>query len=118
MIKKIETTILEKCKNAFREKATNGFSQQSKIQCLGIGYKFYEDKWVVNVDDKRTEILKTFASSVSSLRKTDSIYYVDIQDVSVDKLRKYVISLPQKYQIVGEDEFLVPSYKEELTICS
>lgn len=111
--KKIETTILEKCKNAFREKATNGFSQQSKIQCLGIGYKFYEDKWVVNVDDKRTEILKTFASSVSSLRKTDSIYYVDIQDVSVDKLRKYVISLPQKYQIVGEDEFLVPSYKEE-----
>lgn len=111
--KKIETTILEKCKNAFREKATNGFSQQSKIQCLGIGYKFYENKWVVNVDDKRTEILKTFASSVSSLRKTDSIYYVDIQDVSVDKLRKYVISLPQKYQIVGEDEFLVPSYKEE-----
>lgn len=111
--KKIETTILEKCKNAFEEKATNGSSQQSKIQCLGIGYKFYEDKWVVNVDDERTEILKTFASSVSSLRKTDSIYYVDIQDVSVDKLRKYVISLPQKYQMVGEDEFLVPSYKEE-----
>ena len=68
---------------------------------------------MVNVDNKETEILKTFISSDSSLRKTDSQYYVDIQDVSVDTLRKYVNSLPHKFQMVGEDEFLVPSYKKE-----
>lgn len=107
----IDTTIFEKCKSVFKDKTTNGSSQQYKNECSGIGYKFYEDKWRVN--NERTEILKTFISSDSSLRKTDSLYYVDIQDVSVDTLRKYVISLPQKFQMVGEDEFLVPSYKEE-----
>lgn len=130
--KKIETTILEKCKSVFRDKTTNGSSklpiqcailnracnkttdkslQKSDAQCPGIGYKLYEDKWLV--DEKEMEILKTFASSDSSFRRIDSNYYVDIQDVSVDTLRKYVNSLPQKYQMVGEDEFLVPSYKKE-----
>lgn len=111
--KKIETTTFEKCKSVFSDKTTNGSSQPNRIQCPGIGYKLYEDKWVVNVDDERTKILKTFASSDFSFRKTYSVNYVDIQDVSVDTLRKYVNSLPQKYQMVGEDEFLVPSYKEE-----
>lgn len=111
--KKLETTILEKCKSVFREKTTNSSSQPNIIQCSGIGYKLYEDKWILKEDDKITEILKTFISSDSSLRKTDSQYYVDIQDVSVDTLRKYVNSLPKKFQMVGEDEFLVPSYKEE-----
>lgn len=111
--KKIETTILEKCKSVLWEKTTNESSQLSKIQCSGIGYKLYEDKWVVNVDDERTDILKTFASSDSSFRKIDSRYYVDIQDVSLDEFRKYVNSLPQKYQMVAEGEFLVPSYKVE-----
>ena len=111
--KKLETTILEKCKNIFSDKTTNGSSQQSQNQCPGIGYKFYEDKWLVNVDDKITEILKTFIPSDSSLHNINSKYYVDIQDVSVAMLRKYVNSLPQKYQMIGEDEFLVPSYKEE-----
>lgn len=111
--KKLETTILEKCKSVFWEKTTNGSSQPNRIQCPGIGYKLYEDKWVVNVDNKETEILKTFIPSNSSLRNINSQYYVDIQDVSVDTLRKYVNSLPQKLQMVGEDEFLVPSYKEE-----
>lgn len=111
--KKLETAICEKCKNAFREKTTNGSSQQSNIQCPGIGYKLYEDKWRVNVDDKRTEILKTLVPPDFSFRKNNSFYYLDIQDVSVDILRKYVNSLLQNFQMVGEDEFLVPSYKEE-----
>ena len=111
--KKLETAILEKCEGAFREKTANDSSQQIKIPCLGIEYKPYEDKWVVNADNERTEILKTFASSDSSFRRIDSNYYVDIQDVSVDTLRKYVNTLPQKFQMVGEDEFLVPSYKVE-----
>lgn len=132
--KKIETTILEKCKSVFRDKTTNGSSklpiqcailnracnkttdkssQQSDAQCPGIGYKFYEDKWVVYVNDERTKILKTFIPSDSSLRNINFQYYVDIQDVSVAMLRKYVNSLPQKYKMIGEDEFLVPSYKEE-----
>lgn len=111
--KKLEPDILEKCKSAFREKIANSPSQQSRSHCFGIEYKLYEDKWVVNVDDEGTEILNTFASPNSSFRIIDSVYYVDIQDVSVDTLRKYIISLPKKFQMVGEDEFLVPSYKEE-----
>lgn len=111
--KKLETTILEKCKSVFREKTTNGSSQPNKIQCPGIGYKLYEDKWVVNVDNKETEILKTLVPSDFSFKKINSEYYVDIQDVSVDTLRKYVNSLPKKFQMVDEDEFLVPSYKDE-----
>lgn len=73
----------------------------------------YEEKWILKEDDKITEILKTFIPSDSSLRNINSQYYVDIQDVSVAMLRKYVNSLPQKYKMIGEDEFLVPSYKEE-----
>lgn len=111
--KKLAPAILDKCKGAFREKTANGSSQQSKIPCSGIEYKLYEDKWVINADNERTEILKTFASSDSSFRRIESNYYVDIQDVSVDTLRKYVNTLPQKFQMVGEDEFLVPSYKVE-----
>ena len=111
--KEIEKAILEKCKRAFSQKTTNVPSQQNEIQCLGIGKKLYEDKWVVNVDDEVTEILNTFASPNSSFRIIDSSYYVDIQDVSVDTLRKYIISLPKKFQMVGEDEFIVPSYKKE-----
>ena len=111
--KKLESSIFDKCKGTPKERPTNGSLQQRKFQCSGIGYKLYEDKWVVNVDDASTEILKTFVSSESSFHKTDSEYYVDIQDVSVETLRKYVNSLPQKFQMVGDDEFLVPSYKEE-----
>lgn len=51
--KKLETDILEKCKNVFRGKNTNGTSQQSNIRCSGIGYKLYEDKWEINVDEKK-----------------------------------------------------------------
>lgn len=111
--KEIDKAIYEKCQSAFKKKTTNHSSQQNEKQCLGIGKKLYEDKWVVNVDDEETEILNTFASPNSSFRIIDSAYYVDIQDVSVDTLRKYIISLPKKFQMVGEDEFLVPSYKEE-----
>lgn len=111
--KEIETGILEKCNGAFQKKTDNGSSQQSRIQCLGIEYKLYEDKWEVDVDDKRTEILKTFVSSDLSSRKKGSVYNMDIQDVSVDTLRKYVKTLPHKFQMITEDEFLVPSYKEE-----
>ena len=111
--KEIYKAIFEKCQSAFKKKTTNHSSQQNEKQCLGIGKKLYEDKWVVNVDDEETEILNTFASPNSSFRIIDSAYYVDIQDVSVDTLRKYIISLPKKFQMVGEDEFLVPSYKEE-----
>ena len=110
--KKIETTILEKCKSVFKDKTTNGSSQPNRIQCPGIGI-LYEEKWILKEDDKITEILKTFIPSDSSLRNINSQYYVDIQDVSVAILRKYVNSLPQKYKMIGEDEFLVPSYKEE-----
>lgn len=110
--KKIETTILEKCKSVFKDKTTNGSSQPNRIQCPGIGI-LYEEKWILKEDDKITEILKTFIPSDSSLRNIKSQYYVDIQDVSVAMLRKYVNSLPQKYKMIGEDEFLVPSYKEE-----
>lgn len=108
--KKIETTILEKCKSVFKDKTTNGSSQPNRIQCPGIGI-LYEEKWILKEDDKITEILKTFIPSDSSLRNINSQYYVDIQDVSVAMLRKYVNSLPQKYKMIGEDEFLVPSYK-------
>lgn len=111
--KKLETTIVEKCKKIFSDKTTNGSSQQHKNECSGIGYKFYEDKWILKEDDKITEILKTFIPSDSSLRNINFQYYVDIQDVSVAMLHKYVNSLPQKYKMIGEDEFLVPSYKEE-----
>lgn len=111
--KEIDKAIFEKCQSAFKKKTTNHSSQQNEKQCLGIGKKLYEDKWVVNVDDEETEILNTFASPNSSFRIIDSVYYVDIQDVSVDTLRKYVNSLPQKFKMVSEDEFLVPSYKEE-----
>ena len=110
--KKIETTILEKCKSVFKDKTTNGSSQPNRIQCPGIGI-LYEEKWILKEDDKITKILKTFIPSDSSLRNINSQYYVDIQDVSVAMLRKYVNSLPQKYKMIGEDEFLVPSYKEE-----
>lgn len=109
--KKIETTILEKCKSVFKDKTTNGSSQPNRIQCPGIGI-LYEEKWILKEDDKITEILKTFIPSDSSLRNINSQYYVDIQDVSVAMLCKYVNSLPQKYKMIGEDEFLVPSYKE------
>lgn len=109
----IDTTILEKCKSVFCDKTTYSSSLLSKIQCSGIEYKFYEDKWKVNVDDERTEILKTLVPSDFSFKKINSKYYVDIQDISVAMLHKYVNSLPQKFQMVSEDEFLVRSYKEE-----
>lgn len=109
--KKLESNILEKCKSAFQEKTPYGSSQQNKIQCSGIGCKLYEDKWEVHNDNK--EILKTFVPSVSSLRQAPSVYYVNIQDVSIDTLREYVNSLPQKFQMINKDEFLVPSCKEE-----
>lgn len=109
----IDTTILEKCKSVFCDKTTYSSSLLSKIRCSGIEYKFYEDKWKVNVDDERTEILKTLVPSDFSFKKINSKYYVDIQDISVAMLHKYVNSLPQKFQMVSEDEFLVRSYKEE-----
>ena len=110
--KKIETTILEKCKSVFKDKTTNGSSQPNRIQCPGIGI-LYEEKWILKEDDKITEILKTFIPSDSSLRNINSQYYVDIQDVSVAMLRKYVNSLPQKYKMTKVSQ--VKIHKRDLT---
>lgn len=125
----IETTTLEKCKRAFSNKTTNGSlqrsiqcailsragvtnnsSQPSSVQCPGL--KKYEGKWFFEADDEKRKILQTFMSSCSSFsyNRSKYYYYVDIRYASVDLLRKYVNSLPQKFQMVGEGEFLVPSY--------
>lgn len=111
--KKLEANILEKCKNVFQDKTPYGSSQQNKAQCSGIGHKLYDDKWIVEVNDKNKSILASITSSMDSVRHGYSIYYVDIQDVSTDTLRQYVNALPLKFQIVSEEEFLVSSYKEE-----
>lgn len=116
--KEIDKAIFEKCQSAFKKKTTNHSSQQNEKQCLEIGKKLYEDKWVVNVDDEETEILNTFASPNSSFRIIDSVYYVDIQDVSVDTLRKYIISLPKNSKWLVRMNFLCHHIRKKLMICS
>ena len=130
----IEAATLEKCKSAFKVKATNdslqqsiqcailsragvtnNSSQPSSDQCPGME-KIYEDKWlfIENDEKEKEEILQTFMSFYSpSSYNSRKYYYVDIRYASVDLLRKYVNSLPQKFQMVGEGEFLVPSYTIE-----
>ena len=131
--KKIETTTLEKCKSAFSNKTTNGSSQlsiqcailtragvtnnssqPSNAQCPGMEYKLYEDKWFFGADDEKKEILQTFMTYFN-FSSSNGVDYsnVDIRYASVDKLRKYVNSLPQKFQMVDEGEFLVSSYTKK-----
>lgn len=106
----IEATTLEKCEGAFKVKATNGSSRPSKIQCLGLEERKYEDKWNFTGDIR---ILNTFISSDRKFLNNNHVYDVDIREASVDKLREYINYLPQKFQMVGEGEFLVPSYTIE-----
>lgn len=111
--KKIEMNILQKCKSAFLGKQLNGVSQQNNTQCTGIEYKLYDDKWIIHIDDSHTQILETFTPQGASFRHKDEICYVDIHDVSIDRLRQYVVSLIAKFQKVGENEIIIPSYKNE-----
>lgn len=109
--KEIDADTLKKCKCAFPNKEKYCSISEKHQSCEGIVNRPYEGKWIV--DNKNKEILTSFISTGKSLIEQESCYYVNIEDVSVDVFRKYVCALPQKYQMLDDVEFLVPSYKNE-----
>lgn len=110
---KIQDEIYQKCSKVIpiEIEKSQGIKTSERIECGFILNKFYENKWYVS--DKYLDILKTFISkpeykTIYISEKKKSFIDVDIDDVSIECLREYIIRL------WSDKEFLVPSYFDEI----
>lgn len=84
-------------------------SQRIKLECYT--YKNYDDKWLVKGNAVNIEVLNSFLQS--NVVETSNEVCVDLNMVSIDVFRNYILSLPTFFEELGNEEFLVYSYKSE-----
>lgn len=86
-----------------------------KDQTKRIGFKcytmkFYDDKWFVELNASNVIVLNSFLTE-RVVAKEHIEMSVDFSMVSVDVLRNYILSLPSTFEELGNEEFIVHSYK-------
>ena len=69
----------------------------------------HEDKWVIIHDNLK--YIKDYLKEEDLQYSKE--YSISIDMLSLDKLRSYILSLPKKYEILENDEFLIHSYSRK-----
>ena len=106
---KIENDQFVKCSKVFISKENQ--CKTSKLECFT--YKNYNDKWLVFGSEENVLVLNSFLAK--SLNKDNIKLFIDIDlnMVSIDVFRNYILSLPSIFETIGNDEFIVHSYKNK-----
>ena len=103
---RIDDAQFEKCSQKFK-------SDKKKLNLECYTYKYYDDKWIVNSDPTNIAILNSFLSNSIEVSKTVGDISVDVNMISLDVFRNFILSLPSLFEDLGNDEFLVNSYKSK-----
>lgn len=80
--------------------------ERTKLECYT--YKNYDDKWIVSNNSDNIVVLNSFLRS--NVVGTRYELYVNLDMVSVEVFRRYILSLPTLFEELGNEEFLVHSY--------
>lgn len=92
-----------KCSSAFKVKGS-----EKKYSCKSITY---EDKWLIQGD--YATVLNSFLVEELPTDEKDKTFPIEINMISTSKLHSYIHTLPAKFGLIGDDEFLVHSYREK-----
>jgi hypothetical protein len=98
------------CSKVYRPKEGGGMPAW-KLDCYS--YKEYNDKWSIEVDNKNSSLVCGILADY--LIPLGSSVTIDINKISLDSFRSYILSLPSRFEKISKDEFLIPSsvYKDE-----
>lgn len=96
--------ILLKCSNTPDNKC---IIKRHGLSCLIE--KQYDDRWFVHKDE--TSILSTFIPSDKLIVGSNDQIHITFEMASEEILKNYVFSLPAKFKMLSNGEFIVPSYK-------
>ena len=100
------------CEHCPKINEPNNRNSSGQLNC--VVYKPYADRWKVDVAEPS---MSTFVSKVfysESEVRQNSVGRVLTWDMfSVKSFHQYVLNLASKYTNLGNDEFLVPSYKDK-----
>lgn len=74
-------------------------------------YKSYEDRWIIEY--KNIENIRGFLKKKDTQFNPDLSLDISLDMLSLDKLKEYIWNIPNKFEVLGNGEFLVHSYKKE-----
>jgi hypothetical protein len=81
----------------------------SRLECYT--YKNYDEKWLVEYKPENLVILNSFLKEKIAERENCVDIDIDISMVSLNVFRDFILSIPSLFEDVGNEEFLVNSYK-------
>lgn len=106
---KIPDSIFINCAKPREYKIENGEkdSEYDTFRCFR--YQPYHDRWCID-DDELKHIQKFINETEIPHSRT---YNISLEMLSTDKLKTYILSLPDKFTMLQDDEFLVHSYNRK-----
>lgn len=111
---KIDDSQFERCSKGIVSSKDPNKNPNKKISLDCYFYRTYDDKWFVRTsatDATNVAVLNSFLAE--PVKAEDKILSIDISMVSIDKFRKYILSLPTGFEKVGDDEFIVRSWQNK-----
>lgn len=70
----------------------------------------YSDKWEVKGD--RMPVINPFLKSPFDKFEDNKFYDIDWEMISISLFKDYILALPEKFTIISDREFIVPSYSK------
>lgn len=107
---KIPDTIFMNCAKQRAYKITENGQEYLKYYTLGcFRYQQYDDRW--DIEDENLKHIQGFMNE--SEMPHSKIYKISLEMLSTDKLKTYILSLPDKFTVLQDNEFLVHSYNRQ-----
>lgn len=89
-------------------KKNDSHCQQSEWQLECLKYLYYPDRW--NIKHENIEYIKVFLKDENI--KPKSNYNISLDMFSTDKLKAYIRSIPNKFIVLDDGEYLITSFKK------
>lgn len=107
---KIPDELFQNCRKQIKYKTMdNGRERETNIRLHCYRYVYYEDRWFVKAQDVKG--IRDFLIEPNLDEKVE--YSISLDMMSVDKLKAYILALPQRFEALEGDEFVVPSYSRK-----
>lgn len=104
---KIPDSIFLNCaKQREYKKIENGQERLISYTLDCFRYQQYDDRWYIS--NENLKYIQEFMNE--SKMPHSSTYNISLEMLSIDKLKTYILSLPDKFTVLQGDEFLVHSY--------
>ena len=104
---KIPDKVFQNCvKRRVYKKIENGQERLKAYTLDCFRFRQYDDRWYI--DERDLKYIKEFMNESDIPKETR--YNISLEMLSTDKLKAYIMSLPDKFTVLQNGEFLAPSY--------